>query len=292
MTHDDPLNDLFNAGATLSAAPHREPPASYTPPSFEETCGKCGGSGKFTGYSGRVVGNCFTCKGTGKKVFRTSREDRARSAVNSANRRAANAKDNVNTFKAANPDIYAWMVGNPGFAFAVSLLEGVKKYGDLTENQKAAAERCVTRDLERQAAREARAQVRQTQEAEAPVINVQPIFDALTRARQSTGKRPKLYIQDYRFKFAPDHGRNAGGIYVTNKASDWLGTIKAGKFIKTDKATQADIDALIAIAVDPRAAAIAHGFKTKNCACCGRLLTDPVSVANGIGPICATGFGW
>lgn len=29
-------------------------------------CGRCHGSGKFIGYTGRAIGDCFTCKGKGK----------------------------------------------------------------------------------------------------------------------------------------------------------------------------------------------------------------------------------
>jgi histidine ammonia-lyase len=36
-----------------------------------------------------------------------------------------------------------------------------------------------------------------------------------------------------------------------------------------------------------REAAAAYGKATGTCSCCGRELTDPVSIANGIGPICA-----
>ena len=41
-----------------------------------EPCGKCKGTGKFTGYTGRELGECFACKGAGKL--------RPRSAVESA----------------------------------------------------------------------------------------------------------------------------------------------------------------------------------------------------------------
>lgn len=36
----------------------------------------------------------------------------------------------------------------------------------------------------------------------------------------------------------------------------------------------------------------AHGMETGWCICCGADLTDPVSVANGIGPVCASKRGW
>lgn len=49
-----------------------------------------------------------------------------------------------------------------------------------------------------------------------------------------------------------------------------------------------DVRALLA---DPHAAAVTYGRTTGRCAICGRRLTDPVSIAAGIGPICAARFG-
>lgn len=42
---------------------------------------------------------------------------------------------------------------------------------------------------------------------------------------------------------------------------------------------------------DPLAAAKKYGKLSGRCCSCGRDLTDPVSIENGIGPICATKFG-
>lgn len=42
---------------------------------------------------------------------------------------------------------------------------------------------------------------------------------------------------------------------------------------------------------DPLAAARKYGKLSGRCCSCGRDLTDPVSIENGIGPICATKFG-
>jgi len=54
---------------------------------------------------------------------------------------------------------------------------------------------------------------------------------------------------------------------------------------------QADLlAALLDIEKDPEAAAVLHGKLSGNCSVCGRDLTDPESVARGIGPICAGKF--
>lgn len=49
--------------------------------------------------------------------------------------------------------------------------------------------------------------------------------------------------------------------------------------------------ALDVIEADPIAALSAHGLATGSCGCCGRELTDPESIARGIGPICADRLG-
>lgn len=46
------------------------------------------------------------------------------------------------------------------------------------------------------------------------------------------------------------------------------------------------------LASDPKAYAVAYGRKTGRCCNCGRELTDPESIRAGIGPICASKFGY
>lgn len=291
--HDDPLNDLFNAAGNVVAfapPPRRgSPPATYTAPTYTEPCGKCRGSGLWNGRPGYP---CFSCKGTGSKSFKTSREQRASNATSAANRRARTEAENVEQWKTTFPDVHAWMVANPGFEFAVSLLAAVGKYGDLTERQMVGARKCMAASAAREERKAAQVEERAQVVAQAPVIDATAIAQALQRALDRTGKRPKLFIGDCRFQFAPTDGRNAGSIYVTNRAKTYLGRITEGKFVASRNCDSGTEIAIVEIAKDPRAAAIAHGFRTGNCACCGRLLTDPVSVANGIGPICAQGFGW
>ena len=49
---------------------------------------------------------------------------------------------------------------------------------------------------------------------------------------------------------------------------------------------------IMGAANDPLNAAIKYGKVSGECSCCGRELTDPRSIERGIGPICATKFGW
>lgn len=335
---DDPLNDLFNAAGSsvMQMAPRREPPASYVPPTYTERCGKCGGTGYWRpGYK------CFTCNGSGKRTFKSSPEQRARNAITATNRRERQADTNEREFVEANPEIGAWLRTNTTDSFARSLLEKVRKYGDLTTNQLAAAKRAteraanipsldefraahpaevawleaqvalqnnfatslmsglqrygsltqnqlaaVTRALE-QAATETR------QQAEAPAIDVSRMVAAFQAAANAGLRNPKLRIAEFTFKLAGQTARHPGSIYVMGQgAGNYLGRVTNGKLIVSRSCTQEQQEGILRCAIDPREAARLHGLRTGTCSCCGRTLTDPVSVANGIGPICESRFGW
>ena len=64
------------------------------------------------------------------------------------------------------------------------------------------------------------------------------------------------------------------------------------KFLRSRDCTDADAEVVARVAADPAAAATAHGHEYGQCSCCGRELTNPESVARGIGPICADRWGW
>ncbi len=51
-------------------------------------------------------------------------------------------------------------------------------------------------------------------------------------------------------------------------------------------------EVILSASNDPLTAAIRYGKVSGECSCCGRELTDPQSISQGIGPICARKFGW
>lgn len=274
--HDDPLAELFNTSNVVALAPRREPPASYTPPTYTEPCAKCGGSGNWRpGYP------CFACKGKGRKTFATSPEQRARSAATAANRKAKSQEENLREFAAAKPVIWAWMDGST-FSFAVSLRDAVAKYGDLTENQEAAALRCIAKLEAARAERTARVET-------APVVDAGRITEAFNTAQRNGLQSPKLRVGEFTFSLAKKYH---GVLYVNTADGLYLGKIMNGKFYAGRDCTAEHSAAIVTAMENPLEAAVAHGRLTGNCSCCGRLLTDPESVARGIGPICASRFGW
>jgi hypothetical protein len=89
----------------------------------------------------------------------------------------------------------------------------------------------------------------------------------------------------------PDQGKWAGWIFVRD-AAEYGSQQKYGSQRPGQKYTGKIVAELRAIMADPREASAAYGRLTGTCGCCGRTLEDEVSVANGIGPICARKRGW
>lgn len=165
-------------------------------------CGKCHGRGNFIGYTGRVVGKCFACEGTGLKAA-------------------------------------AWGA-----------------------------------------------------EPEGKAIDVSAIAVSFAAANAAGIKFPKLRMGDgLVFSRAPDTGRNAGAIYVKCYGA-YIGKIMDGRYLSTPGLSDATVAQVIAVAANPHDAAKVYGMKTGKCSCCGRELTNGLSIELGIGPICRDKFGW
>lgn len=291
---DDDLSDLIgdaDAFARAVLAP-RNVTSTVT---FEEKCDKCRGTGRFVGYSGRVLGDCFTCKGTGVRKYKTSAEQRAK-ARDAADARkakaAATAAEQANAWLEANPVEAEWLrqpvTGD--FTFHADMLAALIKYGSLTERQEAAVRNAAAKSAARKAQWAAEKAAREEGAATLSLAKIRAGFD---NARQHL-KRPKLRVADIQFSLAPESGRNAGCIYVVRASDDtYLGKITLeDKFITSRDCTAADSETVARVAADPAAAATAHGHEYGYCSCCGRELTNPESVARGIGPICAERWGF
>lgn len=302
-THDDlndGLDDLFGApnvvpiseAAAFAAAALKnavsDPSRSAT---FEEPCKKCRGSGRFVGYTGRVLGDCFTCKGSGKQVFKTSTESREQKAAAEKARKAAKFK----AWTEANDAEWQWLVTATarGFGFASSMIEAVSKYDTLTEKQMAAIHKCMASDI-------AREQEKADIEARAPDIAgaaLDKIETAFAAAIEHGIKYPKMRL-DFAIFSAVRSGANAGAIYVKTIEKDedgerrYLGKIVDGRFVRSFKTTAEEEQRIIAAAMDPAAAAKAYGQRTGTCSICGRALTRNESIDRAMGPICADRYGW
>jgi len=170
-----------------------------------------------------------------------------------------------------NEDVAAWLVANAdaGNEFAASLLSYAKRKGHLSPGQH-----------------------------DAVLNNIEKAKDKAENEKASDidlSSLPKGYYAvpngDTRLKIAirrpGKNSRYQGWIFVTDGAAygnrqnygkQAPGSLYAGKIQ----------DELKEVLADPKAAMIAYGKLTGTCGKCGRILEDEVSVAAGIGPICAS----
>ena len=103
-------------------------------------------------------------------------------------------------------------------------------------------------------------------------------------------ERTILNAAELAFSLAPLHGKNAGAVYV-KRGPDYQGKIMEGQFIPVSTCHTDTADAVVGVAGDPRGKAVQYGRDTGRCSCCGRELTDPVSIEMGIGPVCIANWG-
>lgn len=232
---NDSLDNLF-IGDTgpVRTAPVRVDAVAYKPAEqrFEENCPKCRGTGRFVGYSGRVFGQCFTCKGKGKFMFKTSPEARAANRQASAERAARKDAETLAAFETQSPEVFAWIKANAGkFDFSTKMVEAIIRYGDLTEGQRAAVERCIARDVAKATERADRVQ-QAPQVDTAGIDRLKVAFDkakayAAAKAPGLTIRNPKITIGGMTISPAKATSANPGALYV--KASGaYLGKIADG----------------------------------------------------------------
>jgi hypothetical protein len=184
------------------------------------------------------------------------------------------------SFERRNPLIARWWNENPSNAFARSLRENCLKWGNLTVPQlNKATERANEYDAWRS-------------RHQAPTVDVSRIVAAFERAKQSGLAKVKMRLlgNDIPLLFYPAP-RDAAAIYVKNANDDlYLGKIVDGVFMMSKACSKNEYAAVIVACASPEDSAVAYGRKFATCSCCGRLLTNQISVELGIGPICRGNF--
>ena len=289
---DDQIDDIFGGYEPGTPADTTLANAQQYRVEHTENCPACKGSGVFRSYTGRVVGNCFKCKGKGTRTYRTSLEQRQKAAARAAAKRvkaAATVAEQAAAWLEANPVEADWLrqpvTGT--FTFHADMLAALCKYGSLTEKQEAAVRNAAAKSVARKAQWAAERAERDANKADVQIERIAVAFDT---AKASGLKFPKLHLDAFTFSLASASGRNAGAIYV--KQDDlYLGKIADGKFTRS-RDCDAEIEArIVAACADPSAAAEAYGKRTGRCSCCGRELTNEESIARAIGPICARKWG-
>ena len=248
-------------------------------------CPRCGGTGRYTYADGNTY-RCGKCRGTGR--LKTSPEQRIKARAYSAKAAIRRKEENVEEFGKREPAALAWLTSNKG-DFAASLLDQVKKRGDLSPKQLQAVYQSIAREEDWAKQREQKAT--QTQ------IDMTDLLDRFALALKAGIKRPKVNTGDLLFSLAPAHGHNAGCVYVKGEKDaygdrPYLGKITPeGKFF-AGRGVEDDVKQRIAeVGSDVVGSAKAHGAQHGNCCFCSRDLTTDESVSNGYGPICADRYG-
>jgi hypothetical protein len=203
----------------------------------------------------------------------------------------------VEAFEQHYPGFGAWATAAAarGFSFASDMLAKVKAGEPLSDNMRAAIERCMKQDAERAEQRAAEKFVAEQRAEPVNTVNLQAVEQAFGRALQAGIRHPKLTLDGFTLSPAKTGGRNEGAIYVKqgrDYEGTYLGKVLGGAFLPTRECDDDTKQRVLAAMADPLAAAVAYGQKFGKCAVCARDLTDPESIERGIGPICAERMGW
>ena len=295
---NDRIDDIFGDDLVAATTPKALPQDAAsvrireTTPEFAERCPKCRGEGWFIGYTGRRMGKCFTCKGSGKRTYRTTPEVRAAARQRTAVAKASAVADHQAELKWLAetlarrdrlPEGYALMLAD----FQTRLMAGRA----LSDNQMAVIVKGMARSAQWAAERV------QKQVEQAVALDV-------TAIRTVLQTRKKVMVALFTFSMAPSHGNNPGAIYVKDNGA-YVGKIPAGAstFAPGRDFDPSRLPALVEAMANPAEAVKADAARRAKalledptmsipCGCCGLTLTNPESIARGIGPICAGKWGF
>ena len=127
----------------------------------------------------------------------------------------------------------------------------------------------------------------------APAYSFAGIVAAMEAAKSKGLKRITMRFTDFIVKPSKYEGK----MYIFShdkEVNQWgtLSNVYLG-WVTTDATNLGEVDLINAVqsaAADPYAAAKLYGQNTGTCSCCGRELTNALSIELGIGPICRGKF--
>lgn len=187
-------------------------------------------------------------------------------------------------------DLVAFMDANANWNnFFASLTSQLRAGRGLSENQTAAAYSSMIKIKTKEAVKTEAVEAGKTEAQTVDLSSIKRMFD---NAAASGLKRLAYRANGLIISPAASSGRNPGALYVkTEKSGDYQGKVFENTFHPTFSCTDATKEALNEIAKNPGEAARLYGRNTGRCACCGKELTNAVSIEMGIGPICAGKWG-
>ena len=259
-------------------------------------CSACNGTGVwqktyyYSSFGPKTYKNkCFKCQGKGG--FKTSPEDRTKAKKARLEKKIKDQTDNWDFFREHYPYEQLYLVetkirltraNNYGsyYDFIQSLIDTIKKYGELSEKQLAAVQKGMAKAKEWEAKKN-KPKAR---------IDLTPIREKLAKGKEKL-KKPVIRAGDtFKFTFAPETGKNAGYVYVRHH-DQYIGKVAENGDFFPYQATPEQITYLKEFAKDPIKELKTYGRNTGNCGLCGRGLSVKESVKRGYGPICADNYG-
>jgi len=285
---NDSLDDLLDSPLGAVRTEPVRPVPFYKPAAerWVEKCSRCRGSGQ------TPWGVCFKCNGAAMKVFKSSPAQRAKVSTQRAERKVRVAEGNLDAWKQANPAEYAWLEATaPRWELARSLLDGLQKFGSLTEKQLAVVYKGIARDAERAAIR-AEKPAGEALADTAGVDKLKAAFDAAIAYSAAKGlkRSPKITIGGMVISPAKAASKNPGALYV-KQDGQYLGKVAEGRFFAVRECSDAQKAKVLEFVADPKQASEVYGQETGTCCVCNATLTSDWKL-RGIGPVCAEKFGW
>lgn len=264
-------------------------PVSSVPAKPQKThpCGQCAGTGKWRSPLGRKSGPCHACKGKG--YFMASPAERFKKRRQVQARKERNLAEDLISMREQFPGLEDAIAANMWSEFIQDMDRQLRSKGSLSERQVQAVFRTAEKSAARKAERIAE------REKVGTIVDLSRVEEMFATAKAAGLKAPIFRALGFSLSLAKATSVNAGAIYI-KRDGNYLGKVTGGKYSAVwgmDANAVAEVKAALdEIAVNPREAAIRYGRETGICACCGAKLTDPVSVAAGIGPICAGKWGF
>lgn len=249
-------------------------------------CQSCAGTGKYRGFRiHQQESHCFACGGRG--FFYQSHADRMKRRAQAAASKRAKLEAVQAVFDAENPGVSEFIAKNAHWSnFLREMLDVYRERGALTEAQlrgvQSTRAKCAARDEERNRERAAKN----------ATVDLSPIHAMFAKAQAAGLNKLQYRAEGLVLSLAKPGSANPGAIYVKRRDGTYVGKVVRQTFEARWETNEDDKAALRMIAENPAEAAERYGRKTGECSCCGRELTDPASIAAGIGPICATKWGF
>lgn len=278
----------------LATAGTKPTKAEFARTKFE--CESCGGTGRWSGGTNRH-GNakCNTCHGQGFLV--TSPEQRRKDRAASARRKAKKFDDaQAANMAHGNGALVQFLRDNASWSdMCRSMLQQHAEGRELSDKQVEAARRMWVKVEEKRRTRKLERELAMEAAPTADATRIREMFDAALAAGK---KRRALHAGNF-----DEAGELLNKVVLTPARAprdeiwvkvdgDFMGGIKGdGKLDLRNHAPAWLADRLLEMAADPDGVCRLYGQCTGTCSCCGRELTNALSINLGIGPICREKWG-